>query len=277
MRCFECQGQVSNTWTSGRRLVTLMLIQYPTQSTDAWATRFKFPNFFLFSLDENCSAAVMFMSWPLIGSKLTTLCNNVVVGLLRLITSVTNSLHFSNFVLLWRRFQEVCQVLSDDEGYMGLRRRSCRCEKSLPASTAFVTQHGAVDTAAIARRVCYAEIRSGCAERNEMNQFTFTTCKLEDCAMWFWNDVSICERRLLWHEVFTAVKIKTVVFWVMKPRSLVGRYQRFGEAWCCCLQVGSLFYREDGYWPRRYLLTRLHSIINQKTVIRVFAEMNNIL
>lgn len=71
-------------------------------------------------------------------------------------------------------------------------------------------------------------------------------------------------------------KLRLVVS-VMKPRSLVGRYQRFGEAWCCCLQVGSLFYREDGYWPRRYPLTRLHSIISQKTVIRVFAEMNNIL
>jgi hypothetical protein len=43
----------------------------------------------------------------------------------------------------------------------------------------------------------------------------------------------------LWYEieVFAAVKITTIVFWVMTPCSLVGGHQRFGGIYCLHLQV----------------------------------------
>jgi hypothetical protein len=37
-------------------------------------------------------------------------------------------------------------------------------------------------------------------------------------------------------EVLTAVKMSMLVFWVVKPNGLVGRYQRFGETSCVHLQ-----------------------------------------
>jgi hypothetical protein len=40
------------------------------------------------------------------------------------------------------------------------------------------------------------------------------------------------------HEVFTAVKIRIVVFWVMMSHSLVGGYQCFGGTYHFHLQGG---------------------------------------
>jgi hypothetical protein len=37
-------------------------------------------------------------------------------------------------------------------------------------------------------------------------------------------------------EVLTAVKMSILVFWVVTPCGLVGRYQRFGRAYYLCLQ-----------------------------------------
>jgi hypothetical protein len=37
-------------------------------------------------------------------------------------------------------------------------------------------------------------------------------------------------------EFLTAVRMTTLFFWVVTPYRLVGRYQRFGEAYCLHLQ-----------------------------------------
>jgi hypothetical protein len=40
-------------------------------------------------------------------------------------------------------------------------------------------------------------------------------------------------------EVLTAVKMLMLVFWIVTPCGLVGRYQRFGGTYCLHLQVFS--------------------------------------
>jgi hypothetical protein len=56
-------------------------------------------------------------------------------------------------------------------------------------------------------------------------------------------------------EVFTAVKIHIVIFWVMTPCTLVGRYQSFGGTYCLHLQCGR---RRQCIPPKRwYPPTRL--------------------
>jgi hypothetical protein len=83
-----------------------------------------------------------------------------------------------------------------------------------------------------------------------------------------WNNVLKAKLPLRF-EVLTAVKISTLVFWVVTPCGLVGRYQRFGGTHCHHLQH---FGRLLQYVPpkRWYIPTSPHGVTTQKTSINAY-------
>jgi len=46
---------------------------------------------------------------------------------------------------------------------------------------------------------------------------------------------------VIWFGFLTSVQIQTVVFWVLKPLSQIGRHRRFGGAYCLRLQCLSFY------------------------------------
>jgi hypothetical protein len=84
--------------------------------------------------------------------------------------------------------------------------------------------------------------------------------------------ISVCIRS----EVFTAVKIMIVVFWVMTLCNFIGDYQAFGWTYCFHLHgtIGSIWnvrrmYRKDGQWKRgtREILIGISVVPSQPEVL----------
>jgi hypothetical protein len=68
-------------------------------------------------------------------------------------------------------------------------------------------------------------------------------------------------------DVLTAVKMSMLVFWVVTPCGLVGRYQRFGGTYCLYLQDwsedgGRTFLRNVGIYPQTHMTSQPRRTIN---------------